>query len=378
MTIISACGVGFPKECYEPVFGEILARCNSDNLNIRDIWIADSAGMGQSSVLNLGNVGNKVSWWDHSRDLLHLINTFHAEMPRPLIGLGHSMGAAQIAYLSTLHPSLFTSLILIEPPVYPEMLPKVSLAQMRGMLRRREEWPDRSAAEKAIRKSPYYGRWDPRVLERYLKHGLREVRFSQSTNSQQDGSPVRTVAYKELEVAHIMRLNDRGVGLNSGENVTHEDRRYVPDLDIATAIQSTPLYAPWPRQMFFLLPQLRHWVLYTDGDKSPRTTPEITKARLETTGTGQGGSGGKRVGTVKHVLIKGGQHTIPLDEHLGQVAEAAGQFIVDEMKRFQESRPANDLGYDGEADEPPRMNPKMLHVIAKYEEEKERIEKAML
>lgn len=79
VTIISACGVGFPKECYEPVFGEILARCNSDNLNIRGIWIADSANMGQSSFLNLGNVGNEVSWLDHSRDLLHLINAFHAE-----------------------------------------------------------------------------------------------------------------------------------------------------------------------------------------------------------------------------------------------------------------------------------------------------------
>ena len=32
------------------------------------------------------------SWADHPRDLLHIINHFRKEMPRPLVGIGHSMG----------------------------------------------------------------------------------------------------------------------------------------------------------------------------------------------------------------------------------------------------------------------------------------------
>jgi alpha-beta hydrolase superfamily lysophospholipase len=36
------------------------------------------------------------SWFDHSRDLLHLINLKRDEMPRPLVGIGHSMGGAQL------------------------------------------------------------------------------------------------------------------------------------------------------------------------------------------------------------------------------------------------------------------------------------------
>ena len=32
------------------------------------------------------------SWSDHARDMLHMINHFRSEMPRPLIGIGHSMG----------------------------------------------------------------------------------------------------------------------------------------------------------------------------------------------------------------------------------------------------------------------------------------------
>ena len=33
---------------------------------------------------------------DHPRDLLHLINLKRAEMPRPIIGIGHSMGGSDL------------------------------------------------------------------------------------------------------------------------------------------------------------------------------------------------------------------------------------------------------------------------------------------
>lgn len=33
---------------------------------------------------------------DHSRDLLHMINTFRDQMPQPIVGVGHSMGAGQL------------------------------------------------------------------------------------------------------------------------------------------------------------------------------------------------------------------------------------------------------------------------------------------
>lgn len=36
------------------------------------------------------------SWFDHPRDLLHLINVKRAEMPRPIVGIGHSMGGAHL------------------------------------------------------------------------------------------------------------------------------------------------------------------------------------------------------------------------------------------------------------------------------------------
>lgn len=36
------------------------------------------------------------SWLDHSRDLLHFINLKRDEMPRPIVGIGHSFGGAQL------------------------------------------------------------------------------------------------------------------------------------------------------------------------------------------------------------------------------------------------------------------------------------------
>ncbi|KAK5169117.1 uncharacterized protein LTR77_006426 [Saxophila tyrrhenica] len=368
VTVVAAGGIGFPKECYEPLFAEILTRCNSRNLNVRGFWIADSASMGFSTVLNSGHLGSEVSWWDHSRDLLHLINTFHAEMPRPLVGLGHSMGAAQMAYLSTLHPSLFTSLVLIEPVIYPEGQVETTLTQMRYMLRRPEQWPSRAAAEKAIRKSPYYGSWDPRVLDRIVRHGLRERQSPKAGDIRKgpEGTPVRTVASKELEVAHIIRLNDRGVGMQGNEAITHEDRRIIPDMD--PTCPSAPLYNPFTRQMFFLLPTLRPWVLYIDGESSPRATPENIQSRLETTGTGQGGSGGLRAGTIKHHFVKGGQHTIPLDMHLGEVACAAGTFIAEEMGRYRESLDKEDPVEDNEVEGMPKLDPKLLYTIENFKE----------
>lgn len=48
----------YHQELYEPLWDEILQRCQSSGLAIRSIWIADVAHQGQSGVLNEGNLGN--------------------------------------------------------------------------------------------------------------------------------------------------------------------------------------------------------------------------------------------------------------------------------------------------------------------------------
>jgi hypothetical protein len=80
--------------------------------------MSDVAQEGQSSVINEDSLGNDrklydqlqskckaqdketnnvaASWFDHPRDLLHLVNVKRAEMPRPIVGIGHSMGGAHL------------------------------------------------------------------------------------------------------------------------------------------------------------------------------------------------------------------------------------------------------------------------------------------
>ena len=96
ITIIGAHANAFPKELYEPLWDDLLARSAKHGFRIRSIWIADVAHQGQSSIVNESLLGNEPSWHDHSRDLLHLINVKRDEMPRPIIGVGHSMGGNQL------------------------------------------------------------------------------------------------------------------------------------------------------------------------------------------------------------------------------------------------------------------------------------------
>ena len=103
VTIIGAHANGFPKELYEPLWDDIFARSKKNGFRIRSIWIADVAQQGQSSVLNEQLLGNDPSWSDHPRDLLHLINLKRDEMPRPLVGIGHSMGGFHLYICRSIH-----------------------------------------------------------------------------------------------------------------------------------------------------------------------------------------------------------------------------------------------------------------------------------
>jgi hypothetical protein len=109
ITIIGAHANGFVKACgpplltfqlfantkqelYEPLWEEMLVRFEERGIRVRGIWIADVAQQGQSGIANEYRLGNDPCWNDHSRDLLHLINVKRKDMPRPLVGVGHSMG----------------------------------------------------------------------------------------------------------------------------------------------------------------------------------------------------------------------------------------------------------------------------------------------
>ena len=94
--------------------GRPISLLDSRGIWIRSIWVADTLHNGtSSSVLNSDLIHDPVSSWSHSRDLMHMINTFRSETLQPIVGIGHSLGASQLAMLSLYNPALFTTLILL-------------------------------------------------------------------------------------------------------------------------------------------------------------------------------------------------------------------------------------------------------------------------
>src|ERR1700712_3676084 len=95
-------------------------------------------------------------------------------MKRPLFGIGHSMGGTHLANLSLIHPSLFEGLILVDP-VITRFLQNDGPIGAKLSTVRRDRWPSRQIAAESFKKSRFYQAWDPRVLELWNQHGLRDL-----------------------------------------------------------------------------------------------------------------------------------------------------------------------------------------------------------
>lgn len=102
--------------------------------------------------------------------MLLVVNHFRLSVLHPIIGIGHSVGASQLVSLSLMHPSLFTSLVLIEPIIIRNGLEggieKLALAA----IKRSWGWKTRGEAEAYFQK--VWKNWDMRVRVRWVTSAL--------------------------------------------------------------------------------------------------------------------------------------------------------------------------------------------------------------
>ncbi|KAL4896694.1 Alpha/beta hydrolase family-domain-containing protein [Aspergillus ambiguus] len=342
VTILAAHANGFPKELYEPLWEELYARSKANGFRIRSIWMADVAHQGQSSVLNEDLLGNDPSWFDHPRDLLHLVNVKRKEMPRPIIGIGHSMGGAHLAQVCLIHPRLIHTLVLLDPVIQRQttQLDPLEVARQKIVIAkttqlstyRRDLWPSRKAAEDGFKRNPFYQAWDSRVLDRWVKYGLRELptAIHPLPEPSKDGEkPVTLRTPLHQEVFTFSRPNyDGPPGKDVPVNrVTH------PDLN-PNHLGSWPFYRPEPSRVFAQLPHLRPSVLYIFGGKSDMCLPEMMADKMENTGVGLGGSGGALAGRVSNVYFKEYGHLLAQEAPV-QCSEAASKWIGKELERWR-------------------------------------------
>lgn len=329
VTLISAHAIALPKEAYEPLWEELYNYVKPLGVRIRSIWIADMANHGASGVLNEQLIGDDPGWHELSRDLLHMVNVFRKDMPRPIIGIAHSAGAAQIAHLSLLHPRLFAGLALIEPMIQQDVPPGPVFAG--SSTRRRDLWPTRGDAEIALRKSPFSARFDPRVLQRMSQYGLRSVPTAVYPTVGTGGIPegaVTLTTTKHQEVWTYLRPNFT----ERSETVSARDRLLAPDADHSSTGQYL-FFRPEFGIAFLQLPHLRPRILFVFGGRSPMSTPKMQAAKISVTGTGTGGGGGVDGGQITTVSFPEDGHMLPC-EKIKECAGKVGDWLADTLRRW--------------------------------------------
>ncbi|RAH44191.1 uncharacterized protein BO95DRAFT_367016 [Aspergillus brunneoviolaceus CBS 621.78] len=350
------------QELYEPLWEDLHARSKKVGFRIRAIWIADGANQGASGILNENHLGNDPSWLDHSRDLLLMINQFRDQMPRPIMGLGHSVGAAQMIFLSLIHPRLFSSLMLVEPYFVERTLQGSGPLLLRLTINKRDIWPSRAVAVDKSRKA--LRSWDPRVLDRWARFAYRELPSAvypqedatQSSSSSPDAGPAVTLATtKYQEALMYTRANPRRyreLGLPDELNQKHEHEAPSPPHDpllfpdvLGALVPEQNSYRPEPVLAGRLVPHLRPSVLFLSGAESPLCKLGIHERIAKKVGTGFGGSGGMEYGRVRHHLVPKAAHTLPL-EKVTATADALGPWIQQEVRRWKEDEQRIAQGWD--------------------------------
>ena len=246
-----------------------------------------------------------------------------------------------------MHPRLLSTLVLMDPVIQRHHVPESdppSKSHVAGVpivarlsTHRRDIWPSRESAAQGFKKSPAYKAWDPRVLDRYIKYGLRDLPTAihpLETTSLNGKLPVTLTTSLHQEVFTFLRPNYENLPRNGKpvNRITH------PDLNPPTT-GGYPFYRPEPPMTFERLPHLRPSVMYIFGAHSELSPAAARQAKMDFTGIGYGGSGGAAEDRVRSVCFEKGGHLFPL-EMVNESADIAADWVGSEMRRWREEEAA--------------------------------------
>lgn len=193
---------------------------------------------------------------------------------------------------------------------------------------RRDLWPSRQAAADKMRANPAFQVWDPRVLEKYIDYGLRELPTELYPDTPAGGVPVTLQTTKAQEQYNYIKptYDDERLLMGRGQVWTEFSADDTDDIGDEKFSRSENKIL-WRR-----LPELKPSVLFVPGQQSGVSSPELRRRRLEATGTGPGGSGGLAKGRVKEAVVDAG-HLVPF-ERPQEAALASAEFLSDELERW--------------------------------------------
>jgi lipase len=109
-------------------------------------------------------------WRSFGRDLAAIAERLDLH---DAIGIGHSMGGHTLVAASAIRPGTFSSLLLVDPTIYPpERYGALRSFDPSFVLRRRNAWTSPDEMYERFRGRPPFGEWKPEVLHDYCNYGL--------------------------------------------------------------------------------------------------------------------------------------------------------------------------------------------------------------
>lgn len=206
---------------------------------------------------------------------------------------------------------------------------------------RRDLWDSREDAAARFAQNRFYQAWDPRVLERWVDHGLRPL--PTELYPVPDARRVTLTTTKHQELFTFLRptyragpgydVRDRDPAVFGGAAADDDDGQGQGQDQKAGNPPGYPFYRPEPVAAFRRLPELRPAVLYVFGARSELSGPEARRQKMERTGVGVGGSGGAAAGRVGEVVLDCG-HLVAM-ERVGECADAIAGFLGGELARWR-------------------------------------------
>lgn len=153
---------GFCKEVWLPVVRQIDMATDAEDTSA---LLLDQRGHGDSTPFT-----GPLLWDLVARDVVAALS----EVPHPVVGVGHSGGGAAIARAEILSPGTFSTLVLIEPIVFPPPFERQDLDLAVNAERRRRTFPSREAARHRFSTGPFAA-WDDEVLDLYVDHAFHQA-----------------------------------------------------------------------------------------------------------------------------------------------------------------------------------------------------------
>ncbi|KAI8984799.1 Alpha/beta hydrolase family-domain-containing protein [Trametes punicea] len=179
---------------------------------IVEVWSMDAPNHGRAAILNerrlLSSFADGITGKQCSRAVEAFLKSGLIAPGCSVIGVGHSVGSCVMVQATddyAVDRLPFASLILVDPLMVTRERLQEAIKEGAMMLRapdaaraRKNVWPSRPEAKEWFAKRLPWRRWDPRVLDLYLEHGLRELPTATYPDLKEG---VTTAATREQEAA---------------------------------------------------------------------------------------------------------------------------------------------------------------------------------